>query len=54
MPPYPLTWIFIDERGVQKVPPPISKICHIYLTMMKLGTAVPSLKNIQKIKEIPL
>ena len=40
--------------GVQKVPPRLPKICHINLTMMKLGTAVPSLKNIQKIKEITL
>ena len=27
---------------------PLSKICHTYLTMMKLGTVIPYLKKIQK------
>ena len=27
------------------------KICHTYLTMMKLGTVIPFLKKIQKIYE---
>ena len=36
----------------QKVPPPLlRKICHIYLTMMKLATVIPYLKKIQKIYE---
>ena len=36
--------------GAQKGP--IPKICHIYLTMMKLGTVIPYLKKIQKNKYI--
>ena len=28
---------------------PLPKICHIYPTMMKLGTLIPYLKKIQKI-----
>ena len=35
--------------GVQKGPHP--KILHTYRTMMKLGTVIPDLKNIQKIYE---
>ena len=31
--------------------PPIPKICHIYPTMMKLGTVISYLKKIQKIYE---
>ena len=31
--------------------PPFPKICHIYLTMMKLGTFIPYLKKIQKVYE---
>ena len=30
---------------------PLPKICHTYPTMMKLGTVIPYLKNIQKIYE---
>ena len=30
---------------------PLPKICHTYLTMMKLGTVIPYLKKIQKIYE---
>ena len=30
---------------------PLSKICHLYLAMMKLGTVIPYLKKIQKIYE---
>ena len=30
---------------LKKTPP---KICHTYLTMMKLGTVMPNLKKIQK------
>ena len=36
--------------GGQKCPP-LPKICHTYLTMMKLGTTIPYLKKIQKINE---
>ena len=36
-------------RGGQKGPLP--KICHTYLTMMKLGTVIPYLKKIQKLYE---
>ena len=35
------------DGGGTKIPLP--KICHIYPTMMKLGTVIPYLKNIQKI-----
>ena len=35
-----------DGWGGKKTPPP--KICHTYLTMMKLGTVTPFLKKIQK------
>ena len=28
--------------------PPLPKICHIYPTMMKIGTVIPSLKKIQE------
>ena len=28
--------------------PPLPKICHIYPTMMKLGTVIPYLRKIQK------
>ena len=31
--------------------PPLPKICHAYPTMMKLGTVIPYLKQIQKIYE---
>ena len=30
---------------------PLPKNCHTYLTMMKLGTAIPHPKNIKKIYE---
>ena len=30
------------------MPPPLSKICHTYRTIMKLGTIIPYLKKIQK------
>ena len=32
-------------------PPPFPKICHTYPTMMKLGTVIPYLKEIQKMYE---
>ena len=31
--------------------PPLSKICHIYPTKMKLGTIIPYLKKTKKIYE---
>ena len=31
--------------------PSLPKICHTYLTMMKLGTVIPYLKKIEKIYE---
>ena len=31
--------------------PPLPKICHIYPTMIKLGTVIPYLEKIQKIYE---
>ena len=37
-------------RG-QKAPPLLPKICHIYPTMMKLGTLIAYLKKIQKLYE---
>ena len=30
---------------------PLPKICHTYLTMMKLGTVIPYINKIQKIYE---
>ena len=36
-------------RGGKKAPLP--KICRIYPTMIKLGTVIPYLKNIQKLYE---
>ena len=33
--------------GCQKGPP-LSKVCHTYSTLIKLGTVIPYLKNIQK------
>ena len=30
---------------------PLPKICHVYPTIMKLGTVIPYLKKIQKIYE---
>ena len=42
------------DVGKQK--DPLSKICHTYLTMMKLDTVVPYLKKINKIfksRDIP-
>ena len=36
-------------RGPKR--PSLSKICHTYLTLMKLGTVIPYLKKIQKIYE---
>ena len=42
--------LFTDGgRGVKKAP--LSKTCHIYSTMMKLGTVIPYPKKIQKIYE---
>ena len=36
-------------EGGKKPPPPfLPKICHTYLTMMKLGTLIPFLKRIEK------
>ena len=37
-------------RGAKR--PPIPKICHTYPTVMKLGTAIPCLKKIQKKYEL--
>ena len=34
--------------GGKKGPPPLSKSCHTYPTMMKLGTVIPYPKKIQK------
>ena len=31
--------------------PPLPKTCHIYPTIMKLGTVIPNLKKTQKIYE---
>ena len=39
-----------DGRGGGKISP-FPKICHTYLTMTKLGTVIPYLKQIQKIHE---
>ena len=36
----------------QKAPPPLSLICHTYLTLMKLSTVIPYLKKIQKIHKL--
>ena len=36
--------------GAKKLPP-LPKICHTYLTMMKVGTVILYLKKIQKIYE---
>ena len=41
------------EGVLQKGTPPLSKICHTYSTMMKLGTVIPCLKNFQKLYESP-
>ena len=41
--------LFGDGGTGQKGPLPI--ICHTYPTIMKLGTAIPYLKNIQKLYE---
>ena len=38
-------------RGGAKRPPPLPKICHTYLTMMKLGTVMSYSKKIQKINK---
>ena len=32
---------------------PLSKICHTYLTMMKLGAVIPYLKKFQKLCKSP-
>ena len=40
-----LFWLLTDGRE-QKTP--LSKICHTYPTMMKLGTAISYLKKLQK------
>ena len=46
-------WAFLglltDGGGGQKGP--LSKLCHTYPTMMKLGTVIPYPKKIQKIYE---
>ena len=51
-----IIWAFLGllmDGGVgQKGPPTLTKICHTYPTMMKLGTVIPYLKNIQKICEL--
>ena len=39
-----------DRWGAKSPPPPL-KICHTYPAMMKLGTVIPCLKDIQKIYE---
>ena len=40
----------MKEGGRAKSPPPpLSKICHTYSTLMKLATVIPYLKKIQKI-----
>ena len=40
--------LVIADAICSKSPPPFFKICHIYPTMMKLGTVIPYLKEIQK------
>ena len=40
----------MDEGGTKKHPA-LSKICHTYPAMMKLGTVILYLKKIQKINE---
>ena len=42
--------LLTDGGGGQKGHP-LPKICHIYPTMMKLGTVIPYLKKIKKIHE---
>ena len=39
----------MDGGGAKNVP--LSKICHTYPTMIKLGTVIPCLKKIQIIYE---
>ena len=36
------------EGGWEAFWPPLSKICHTYPTMMKLGTVIPYLRKTQK------
>ena len=36
------------EGGREAFWPPLSKICHTYPTMMKLGTVIPYLRKTQK------
>ena len=44
-----LFWGCSRMEGGKKVPLP--KVCHTYLTIMKLATVIPYLKEIQKIYE---
>ena len=40
----------MDRRGSKKPPNPLTLLkCHIYPTMMKLGTIIPYLKKIKKV-----
>ena len=46
-------WAFLEllaDGGSKKVP--LSKICHTYPTLIKLGTVIPYLKKIQKIHKL--
>ena len=43
-----LSWLLTDDGGKKA---PLPKICHTYLTMMKLATVIPYLKEIQKVYE---
>ena len=46
-----LSTLLADGGGVGGGKVPLPKICHTYLTMMKLGTVIPYLKEIQSIYE---
>ena len=43
--------LLTDVGGREGGKAPLPKICHTYSTMIKLGTAIPYLKKIQKIYE---
>ena len=43
--------VTVAGRGVGGKKAPLPKICHRYPTMMKIGTVIPYLKNIQNIYE---
>ena len=39
-------------RAKKPVPPPVSKICHTYPTIMKLGTVIPYTKKMQRMHKL--